>query len=72
MNEWMKKGNDCTFMRVDRNKNSHSNTAEAQEIPKVALTSYPRSGNTMIRKYLEKLTNIYTGSDCDLKRRLNK
>ena len=35
------------------------------------MTSYPRSGNTLLRTYLEKVSHIYTGSDCDLKRPLN-
>ena len=35
------------------------------------LTSFPRSGNTLIRTYIEQITKIYTGSDCDLKRALN-
>jgi hypothetical protein len=39
---------------------------------KVLLSSYPRSGNTLIRSYLEKITSLYTGSDCDVKRKLNK
>ena len=39
---------------------------------KVMFTSYPRSGNTLLRSYLEKLTNILTGSDCEIKRKLNK
>ena len=26
----------------------------------------------MIRSYFEKITSIYTGSDCDLNRKLNK
>jgi hypothetical protein len=26
----------------------------------------------MLRKYIEKLTGIYTGSDCDIKRNLNR
>ena len=39
---------------------------------KIVLTSYPRSGNTLIRTYLEKLTRVYTGSDCDVRRPLNK
>jgi len=38
----------------------------------ILLSSYPRSGNTMLRKYIEKLTGIYTGSDCDIKRNLNR
>ena len=32
---------------------------------KVVLASYPRSGNTLIRKYLEDITGIPTGSDFD-------
>ena len=30
---------------------------------RVALASYPRSGNTMARKLLEEVTGIFTGSD---------
>lgn len=41
-------------------------------IEKVILTSYPRCGNTLLRTYLEQLSNIYTGSDCDLRRPMNK
>ncbi|CAI2363576.1 unnamed protein product [Moneuplotes crassus] len=41
------------------------------DFEKVVLTSYPRSGNTLLRKYLEDITGIITGSDCDVKRRLN-
>jgi hypothetical protein len=41
-------------------------------IEKVIMTSYPRSGNTLLRSHLEKLTRIWTGSDCDPKRELNK
>lgn len=40
--------------------------------PTILLASYPRSGNTLIRKYLEQMTSVYTGSDCDRKRNLNK
>ena len=35
---------------------------------KVVLASYPRSGNTMTRKYLEDITGVITGSDFDQKR----
>ena len=38
---------------------------------KVVLTSYPRSGNTLLRKYLEDITAIITGSDWDIRRKLN-
>lgn len=33
---------------------------------KVAYTSYSRSGNTFLRKLLEKTSGIWTGSDGDL------
>lgn len=49
------------------NPESNENTIE-----KIILTSYPRSGNTLIRSYLEKITSVYTGSDCDVKRKLNR
>ena len=39
---------------------------------KIILTSYPRCGNTLMRAYLEKLSRIYTGSDCDLRRPMNQ
>jgi hypothetical protein len=29
----------------------------------IAYTSYPRSGNTFLRKYLENITGVATGSD---------
>ena len=38
----------------------------------IALTSYPRSGNTLVRTFIEKLTGVFTGSDCDRRRNLNK
>ena len=31
--------------------------------PLVAFASFPRSGNTFLRKYLENITGIYTGAD---------
>ena len=33
---------------------------------KVALASFPRSGNTFLRKYCEMLTGIHTGSDFNI------
>ena len=33
---------------------------------RVAYTSYSRSGNTLLRIYFEKLTDVFTGSDGDL------
>lgn len=34
---------------------------------KVAFCSFPRSGNSFLRKYLEKLTGVTTGSDNDIR-----
>ena len=36
---------------------------EAEFGERIALASYPRSGNTMVRKLLEEITGIFTGSD---------
>ena len=38
---------------------------------KIALASYPRSGNSLLRNLMEKLFGITTGSDADPKRTLN-
>jgi len=37
----------------------------------VIMSSYPRSGNTLLRAYLEKITGLTTGSDCDITKKLN-
>ncbi len=34
-----------------------------KETFKVTYTSYPRSGNTFLRKYFETITGVATGSD---------
>ena len=34
---------------------------------KVSFQSFPRSGNTMLRKFLEVVTGVHTGSDRPLK-----
>ncbi len=39
---------------------------------RVALASYPRSGNSLLRSLLEKLYGVTTGSDADPKRTLNQ
>ncbi len=47
--------------------------AFTQDCPeKVLLASYPRSGNTLIRSYLERITGIITGSDHNTDLKLNK
>ena len=37
---------------------------EPNKSQKVAFCSFPRSGNTFMRRYLELLTGIQTGADC--------
>ncbi len=38
----------------------------------ILLASYPRSGNTLLRSYVEKIMGLWTGSDCDMDRPLNR
>ena len=38
----------------------------------LVVASYPRSGNTLIRAYLEKITGLVSGSDCDITKKLNQ
>ena len=38
----------------------------------VVISSYPRSGNTLLRAYTEKITGIVSGSDCDINKKLNQ
>jgi hypothetical protein len=49
-------------------------TDKSEEIDQetIILASYPRSGNTLLRAYLEKLMGLVTGSDCDITKKLNK
>ena len=42
-------------------------TENAQEQMSVLYTTYPRSGNSMMRKYFENITGVATGSDMNLK-----
>lgn len=35
------------------------------------MSSYPRSGNTLLRAYLERMMGLVTGSDCDITKKLN-
>ena len=37
----------------------------------IILTSYPRSGNTLLRGYLEKIMGLASGSDMDISKKLN-
>ena len=36
------------------------------------MASYPRSGYTLLRAYLEKIMGLTSGSDCDILKKLNK
>lgn len=38
----------------------------------MVIASYPRSGNTLLRAYLEKVTGLVSGSDCDITKKLNQ
>jgi hypothetical protein len=61
------KQSEITFLNTDQD-----GMTDPEPVEKVLLTSYPRCGNTMLRSVLEELTRIYTGSDCDLRRPMNK
>jgi len=44
---------------------------EGDKVPdSVALTSFARSGNSMMRGYLEKIMGLYTGSDGDIQKKM--
>jgi hypothetical protein len=45
---------------------------EAFDQDTVIMTSFPRSGNTLLRAYLEKIMGLTSGSDCDITKKLNK
>ncbi len=49
-----------------------SDKSEEIDQETIILASYPRSGNTLLRAYLEKLMGLVTGSDCDITKKLNK
>jgi len=44
---------------------------KTDDLDTVVMTSYPRSGNTLLRAYLEKIMGMVTGSDCDITKKLN-
>ena len=39
---------------------------------KVVIASYPGSGATLLRRLIEDITKVTTGSDCDLKEKLDR
>ena len=45
---------------------------EAEDQDTCIMVSFPRSGNTLLRAYLEKIMGLTTGSDCDISKKLNK
>jgi hypothetical protein len=45
---------------------------EAPDQDTVIMVSFPRSGNTLLRAYLEKIMGLTSGSDCDITKKLNK
>lgn len=46
--------------------------AENEDQDTCLMVSFPRSGNTLLRAYLEKITGLTSGSDCDITKKLNK
>ena len=44
-------------------KSGRYTTMQAKEQMSIVYATYPRSGNTMMRKYFENMTGITTGSD---------
>jgi hypothetical protein len=44
---------------------------EDQDQDSIVMASYPRSGNTLLRGYLERIMGLVTGSDCDITKKLN-
>ena len=42
------------------------------EFERVVIACYPRSGTTLLRRYIEEITKVVTGSDSDLRRKLVK
>jgi hypothetical protein len=65
---------------VEMNANNNDTASHAQFLApgdpraddRVALTSYPRSGNSLLRRLIESLTGVVTGSDSDPQRTLIK
>ena len=45
---------------------THDNEPEC-----TVMTSFPRSGNTLLRATIEKIGGLVTGSDCDITKKLN-
>lgn len=44
---------------------------DENDLDTVIMSSYPRSGNTLLRAYLERMMGLVTGSDCDITKKLN-
>jgi hypothetical protein len=48
-----------------------SSNEDSSEDETILLSSYPRSGNTLLRLIIEEVMSVITGSDCDMDRPLN-
>jgi hypothetical protein len=57
---------------TEHNSNNNNNHYQFWYPDSIAITSYPRSGNTLLRTIIEKLTNTITGSDARIDRPLVK
>ena len=49
---------------------SGDDTEDEADQDVIVLASYPRSGNTMLRGYLERVMGLVTGSDMDITKKL--
>ena len=46
-------------------------TGDASDLSSIVYVTYPRSGNSLMRKYFENVTGLATGSDMVLKHQPN-
>ena len=68
-NEDVSKYKDSQLFKHEKDISDHTFPTDVADL--ICLTSYPRSGNTLLRSTLEKIMGIATGSDCDISKRLN-
>ena len=60
---------DPTNFKDEADISTHKFPTDERDL--IVMTSYPRSGNTLLRATLEKIMGIVTGSDCDISKKLN-
>ena len=64
---------DLEYYRTNKEKlfGNQTRFLNKKPIKNITYASYPRSGNTFLRKYFESITGIATGSDMVMKFSLN-